>query len=306
MQGRGNFPFLVGGRTDSIVWKGAALKIGGKGRIRERFYVLGHPHFPVYFLDGETPVLFDAGITALGRRYEADLKPLLGGRTPEYLFLTHSHFDHVGAAAHFKRIWPKMKIACSARAVEILARPGVIRRIRDLNSIEIQKTQSLNGTTGHEDRYEPFEVDLVLSPGHKLQLEQGLSVKALYTPGHTWDFMSYWVAQKRLLVGSEAVGTDHGNGFIMSDFPADYDAFCRSLEYLSHLDVEILCQGHVLVLTDEDARTHLQRSLRQAVKVGSMIEEFLRAERGNIERTVSRLKAVEFDVRFFPNPSRPI
>jgi len=44
------------------------------GRVQDDFYVLGHTWMPSYLLDGERPVLFEAGLTCLGRIYEEAIR----------------------------------------------------------------------------------------------------------------------------------------------------------------------------------------------------------------------------------------
>jgi glyoxylase-like metal-dependent hydrolase (beta-lactamase superfamily II) len=109
------------------------MLITSSGKITDDFYVLGDPGVPVYLMDGDEPSLFDAGFTALAPLYERHIKKILGSRTPSYLFLTHSHFDHVGSASYFKKIWPGMKIAGSRRLQETLERPRALQLIRRLN-----------------------------------------------------------------------------------------------------------------------------------------------------------------------------
>ena len=85
------------------------MRVTKKGKIVDDFYVMGHANVPVYLLDGPKPALFDAGFMALAKCYEQDIKKILGSRSPAYLFLTHSHFDHVGAAGYLKKVWPDLR-----------------------------------------------------------------------------------------------------------------------------------------------------------------------------------------------------
>ena len=109
------------------------MRIEWTGKIANGFYVLGHSAVPIFLLDGSTPVLFDAGFTGLSHVYEREIKNILGARSPAFLFLTHSHWDHVGAASYLKQVWPQMKIAASVKFSEILARTGAIAQIKLLN-----------------------------------------------------------------------------------------------------------------------------------------------------------------------------
>ena len=120
------------------------MRLDQAGKIINDFYVMGDPAMPVYLLDGPAPVLFDAGITALCRLYEEDIVKVLGNRGPAYPFRTHSHFDHIGAAAYIKTIYPKMRIASSALIQPIFGRPKAIQLIRSLNQEAARLMESLN------------------------------------------------------------------------------------------------------------------------------------------------------------------
>ena len=274
------------------------------GKIRDDFYVIGASNTPVYLLDGPVPVLFDAGITALAYLYERDIRKVLGDRTPGYLFLTHSHFDHVGSAGYFKALWPDMKIVGSKKAGDILVRPGAIEVIINLNEDalnQVLKIYDLSEEIGtRREPFEPFELDMIISSGDVVALGNGVRLHALETPGHTRDFMSYWIPEKKILVASEAAGYDDGSGYIFSEFLVDYDLYLASLDSLSIFDADVLCPGHRVVLTGIDAKNHIKRSREHSERYLEMVEGFLRDEKGNIEKTVQRVKRVEWDEKPWP------
>lgn len=270
------------------------------GKIIDGFYVMGDPVMPVYLLDGPTPVLFDAGLTSLCRLYEEDIVKVLGNRSPAYLFLTHSHFDHIGAAAYLKTVYPKMRITGSARTQEILGRPKAIHLIRSLNQEAAQLMESLNRASIYKGPFDPFDLDLKLNGDRTIELDPDCHVEIIKTPGHTWDFISYWVPEKKILVASEAVGCNDGSGYIYTEFLVDYDIYLASLKRLARLDAQVLCQGHGLVFTGKDAEEHVSHSIEQAANYLVMVEEFLQKERGDIDRTVARVKAAEWDSKPWP------
>jgi len=279
------------------------MRIKRTGKIADDFYALGNQAVPVYLLDGEMPVLFEAGFTSLALLYEKEIKEILGNRSPYYLFLSHSHFDHIGAAHYLKNVWPEMKIAGSNRIGEVLARPNALELIIKLNKEAIQVAQSWGVTSIYEKSFSPFDLDLTVSSGQVIDLGENSSVKVIHTPGHTWDFMSYWLPEMKILVASEAVGCDDGHGNIVTEFLVDYDQYRKSLEKLTKLDVEVLCPGHKIILTDPDSKDYMRRSLTQAADYVSMVEGFLRFEQGNIKRVVSRVKAWQWDPK--PLPKQP-
>jgi glyoxylase-like metal-dependent hydrolase (beta-lactamase superfamily II) len=270
------------------------------GKIIDDFYVMGDPAMPVYLLDGPAPVLFDAGLTSLCRLYEEDIIKVLGNRSPAYLFLTHSHFDHIGAAAYLKTVYPKMQIAGSARTQEILGRPKAIHLIRSLNQEAAQLMESLNRASIYKGPFEPFDLDLIIKSDRTIELDPDCRVEVIKSPGHTWDFISYWVPEKKILVASEAVGCNDGSGYIYTEFLVDYDIYLASLKRLARLDAQVLCQGHRLVFTGKDAEEHVSHSIEQAANYLVTVEEFLQKEQCDIDRTVARVKAAEWDSKPWP------
>ncbi|MBW2283712.1 MAG: MBL fold metallo-hydrolase [Deltaproteobacteria bacterium] len=197
------------------------MRFDKTGSVTDDLYVLGNSGNPVYLLDGPKPVLFDSGFTALAPWYEKDIRKILDGRSPAYLLITHSHFDHVGSAAYLKRLWPEMKIAASAETGQVLARPRALKLIRALNEKAGRMLTTWGVKQPFEGPFEPFELDQVLSSGQRLDVGGDLEIEAISTPGHTRDFMSYWVPGKRILVASEAAGCDDGAGRVWAEFLTD-------------------------------------------------------------------------------------
>ena len=273
------------------------------GKICDGFYAVGSPTTPVYLLDGPEPVLFDGGFTALANIYEAGIKEILGNRKPVYLFLTHSHFDHIGAVSHFKDIWPELLIGGSAQCGKVLERPGAIQLIRDLNIEATADLKKMGVKSIHKKPFQVFDIDFIIKPEQKIGLSSNLTIEAYNTPGHTWDFMSYWIPEKKILIASEAVGCYESDGYIQPEFLIDFDVYLDSLKKLEKLGARILCAGHRAVFTDADAEEHIRSSLEAADNYLNMVEKFLIQENGDIERTVTRVKAVEWDER--PLPKQP-
>jgi glyoxylase-like metal-dependent hydrolase (beta-lactamase superfamily II) len=273
------------------------------GEIGDGFYVIGSAAIPVYLLDGPVPVLFDAGMTAAAFLYEEGIKEILGERKPEFLFLSHSHFDHVGSVSHFKEVWPDLKIVGSARCNEILLKPTAVQLMRDLNFEGLKTFKKMGIANINEKEFDTFGLDILVQPDQVIELAPGLSVVVLNTPGHTWDFMSYWLPEKEILVASEAVATYENRGYLQPEFLVDFDAYIDSLNRLKKLGATILCLGHHAVFTDEDAVAHISHSVKAANDYLSMTEVFLAQEKGDIEQAVLRVKAQEWDNR--PWPKQP-
>ncbi|OQY50312.1 MAG: hypothetical protein B6230_06470 [Desulfobacteraceae bacterium 4572_89] len=273
------------------------------GKICDDFYVIGSAAIPVYLLDGPVPVLFDAGVTPGAFIYEAGIKEILGEREPEFLFLTHSHFDHIGSVSHFKAVWPDLKIGGSVRCSEILEKPRAVQLMWDLNSEGKKNIKKMGLSPINENGFESFELDILVQPDQTIELAPEFRVVALNTPGHTWDFMSYWIPEKKILIASESVATYENKGYLQPEFLVDFDAYIDSLNRLAKLGATILCPGHYSVFTDEDALAHFPGSAKAANDYLSMTEAFLARAKGDIEQAVLWVKAEEWDNR--PWPKQP-
>ncbi len=267
------------------------------------FHVLGWAQVPSYLLDAPRPALFDAGLACLGRSYARDARVVLAGREPAYLFLTHVHFDHCGAAAMLKQTFPGLTIAASAKAASILARPNALALMARLNQEGRARFETHRPELIGPEAFEPFAVDLVLSDGQEIDLGGGTTLQVLSTPGHTWDFLSYWIPERGVLVASEAVGcTDH-TGYIVTEFLVDFETYLASVHRLLQLPAQVLCQGHTEVFTGPDVRPRLERTLDAALEFRAWVERLLDEENGDEERVALRVKAGEYDRR--PQPKQP-
>ena len=264
------------------------------GEIVDGVYMLGHRAVPIFLVDGVRPALFDAGMAFLGPEYARQIRQVLGDRQPAWCFLTHSHFDHCGAVAYLKTQFPKMQVVCSQKAANIFDRPNAISLIFDLNQFAAGMAVDFGVDPG-DTAFEPFRVDATAGEGDCFQISPDLTVLAMETPGHTWDFLSYFIPQRKLLVASEALGTPDETGYIVTDCLVDYDVHYQSMQRLSKLDIETLCLGHIYSCTGSDARRHVAESLAQSRRFRDMVERFLEGENGDIPAVMKQVKAVEWD-----------
>jgi glyoxylase-like metal-dependent hydrolase (beta-lactamase superfamily II) len=273
------------------------------GRVQDNFYVLGHAWMPTYLLDGEQPVLFESGLTCLGRIYEEAIRSVLGDRQPEFLFLTHVHYEHCGATSYLKEVFPSLQVGASPQAAQIITRPNAQRLMRTLNQNAASLVTGVNKNKLLREPFKPFDIDVMLTDGQVIKLEEGLSVQVFATPGHTRDLLSYYIPEKRILVATEAVGCADSTGHIVTEFLVDYERYLASLKRLSALDVAVLCQGHHFVFIGEAVKRFFARSIESAKRFKTRVEELLQAEGGSVESVVAQIKAEEHDS--IPQPRQP-
>ncbi|MCP4155185.1 MAG: MBL fold metallo-hydrolase, partial [bacterium] len=104
--------------------------------ISENVIVLYDDIFPLYIVTGEKNFLIDSGVTAKAglfyERINSVLSELGGSGKIDTLLLTHSHWDHAGAASWLQKKYG-FDIYGSHRTVELLGKQKVVDFINRLN-----------------------------------------------------------------------------------------------------------------------------------------------------------------------------
>ncbi len=275
------------------------------GKLSADFFAIGSPEFPSYLLQGRGPVLFESGMTFLGPGYLRDLKVHLGENVrPEYLLLTHSHYDHAGSAPFLKRSIPGLKVGAGKLAAEIFRRPNAIRLIQDLSRGMEEKFQA--ELAGADVRFRGLELDLLLQDGDEAVPEDGAKIQVIATPGHTRDTVSYYLPGFRALIAGEAVGSLDRKRSVRPNFLSSYRDYISSLEKLRLLPVEIVFLGHHFTLTGADAEEMAARSIDTARLFKERIEEALYLSHGDREAAARRIFQKDYiEDRLISQDQRP-
>ncbi|MCX6674288.1 MAG: DUF6009 family protein [Methanothrix sp.] len=176
------------------------------------------PRFVYAFLIyGEKICLIDSGVAGSEKIILDYLNAT--GRSPEEistLILTHSHPDHIGAAAAMKRISGCVVAAHAAEKAWI-------------EDVDLQaKERPVPGF--HTLVGGSVQVERTLQDGDVLHLEGGLALQVLHTPGHSPGSISLWLAEDGALFSADAVP-------IAGDMPIyqDIRASVRSIERLAFI-----------------------------------------------------------------------
>ena len=274
------------------------MKLQAKGQVHERITAIPNSWYPTYLVRGDRKnLMIDAGINLLGPRY-LDLIRDTFGETGllQYLFLTHSHYDHVGAAPYLKRHIAGLKIGAHERVAELLQKPSVLDMMNRLsaNHVELLKYN----TAGDDLTLHPFAIDISLKDGDAFDLG-GLTCLVYETPGHTKDSLTFYIPEIKALFPSEAVGVLQGEtgSEMQVEFLSSYRDYIDSLKLMISLKPEIICLAHGWVLTHNDAKEFLEFSLAETSRYRELIESYLAAADGNIEKAASEMGHNEYDVK---------
>lgn len=267
-----------------------------KGQISDQITAVPNSWYPVFIVRGaRKSMMIDAGVNLLGSRYFEALGEALGNPgLLDYLFLTHSHYDHIGAAAYLKRRIPHLLIGAHERLGDLLCKPSVLTMMNRLSDNHVQLLKY--NKTAEDLTLEGFEIDINLKQGDAFNLG-GLTCQVYETPGHTRDSLSFYFPEIKTLFPGEACGVLQGEtgSAVQVEFLSSYDDYTGSLTSLIELNPERICLGHGWVLTGLDATDYLKRSLDETFLYRALIEDYLDAAGGDAEKAIGTMAHDEYD-----------
>lgn len=189
-----------------------------------------------YLLVDEKKALIDVGGDPefIFRAVKKHVEP----RDLDYVFLTHSHYDHASAAGFFK---------------------GIAEIAIHEDEIKLMRMQSFASIFGF--RFKLFEPDIILKGGEKFELGE-TTLEVIHTPGHSPGSICLYEPKKKWIFSGDTVFA-YGS-FGRYDLPGgDPEKLIESIEKLSKLDVENLYPGHEDVV-EGNAKESILESLRIA------------------------------------------
>lgn len=209
--------------------------------LADGFAYAQHPNFYVLHSRGGT-IMVDSG-SVPGDLDRAEAQLALWGISldkVDYLFLTHSHYDHIGNAA-----------AIRERGAFVIAGPG------DAEGIENSDARTIPYAAGF--RLPACKVDRVVEDGDTIDA-CGFRFEVIHAPGHTNGCVIYklehagrtiWLAGDVLFCGNTyyqpELGWQGGEEF-------DKPTYIRTLKRLATLHVDCILSGHHIPYLREGSR----------------------------------------------------
>jgi glyoxylase-like metal-dependent hydrolase (beta-lactamase superfamily II) len=282
------------------------MRLRAEGRIHEHITAIASVAYPGYIVQGDrTNLMIDAGLNLLGPRYLAALSELFGNAERlDYLLLSHSHYDHLGAACYLKRHLPSLQVGGDERLAGLLQKPSVLEMMNRLSGSHVDLLKSCS--CDEDLSLQPFSIDMALKEGDELDVG-GLTCRVYEVPGHTRDSLAFYFPEIGALFPGDACGVKEGEAAnsLRVEFLASYQDYLDSLERMIALKPAVLCLGHGWTLTGEDAADFLERSLVETARHRELIERYLDAADGDAERATREFGRDEYDIKGGIRQKRP-
>lgn len=212
-----------------------------------------HPGDSAFLIDdGVNAVLYDSGFGFTADTVAENIKKVLGKRRLDYIFLTHSHYDHALGSAYILDHYPSCTVVAGKYAAEIFKRDGAKAVMRELDSRLAQQC----GIAEYEFKGDNLRVDIAVSDGDRIQVG-GMTFTAVELPGHTKCSVAYYLEDEGLLLSTETPGIFDGEKSILPSFLVGYGMTQASIKKLKRMDVKRILMPHVGLLDGEQTAYYL-------------------------------------------------
>lgn len=202
--------------------------------------------------DGRTAILYDTGFGFTGFSVAENIKRELGDRKLDYIFLTHSHYDHALGSAYILRYYPEATVVAGRYAAEVFARDGAKRKMKELDNSFARDC----GFPEYEFLGDELRVDVAVTDGEVVHAGT-MDFEILEMPGHTNCSIAFYCRSKKLLLSSETMGVYVGTEKILPVFLVSCRRGMESIDKVLGYDIEYVLAPHYGLLDKKESRFYL-------------------------------------------------
>lgn len=228
--------------------------------------------------DGKTAILYDSGFGFTGYKVAENIKKILGKRPLDYIFLTHSHYDHAFGSAYVSDIYKDAKIVAGEYAAKIFQKDSAKRVMRELD----RKFADTCGVGEYPDRADNLRVDIPVADGDMVSAGD-MEFTVIHLPGHTRCSVGYYCSSKKLLLACETIGVYGGDDIVVPSYLVGYNMTLESIDKVKALDIDYVLTPHYGILDKEQTKVYLEAGERNARDVAEKISGMLTSGKSDKE-----------------------
>jgi len=207
--------------------------------------------------DGKTAILYDTGFGFTGEGIAGKIRAALGNRQLDYIFLTHSHYDHVLGAPHILKRYPDAKVVAGEYVKTIFAKASAREKMRELD----RKFAHTCGIEAYDDLVDTLRVDIAVKDGDVITCGD-MQFTVVELPGHTKCSVGFYLEDEELLLSTETLGVYFGNDTYMPSYLVGYQMTMDSFEKAKKLNISRILAPHYGLIEGDEAKRFLDNSQR--------------------------------------------
>jgi glyoxylase-like metal-dependent hydrolase (beta-lactamase superfamily II) len=220
-------------------------------KITEHIYGLGLGIFPMHLFLGEIGMLVEGGtgptsgivIDQLNRLKELGIDP----KKIKYLFLTHSHFDHVGSISSIRDYIHNITVVANSNVQKAFERKNFFVHLGSTNKMISNVINEWYGTCEISPfiNKEAFHVDRFVSEGDVINLGNGVELTVHMTPGHSECHSCLHEKKEGTVVLADGTGYySHIQKFNWPNYFTSLQDYCESILKIIPIDAKRYILSH--------------------------------------------------------------
>ncbi|NVM16151.1 MAG: MBL fold metallo-hydrolase [Candidatus Lokiarchaeota archaeon] len=196
----------------------------------------------------------------------------------KHCLITHGHIDHFGACHELKKYNPDIKFYAHEQ---------------DANKIEQKSPNQSINQFFPDYKYEPVKLARRIKADNEILKIGQLEFKCFHIPGHTPGSVAYLLeaGNKRLLFAGDlpgiAININDGN----------LDDYLKSMQKLSAIDIDILCEGHENIIKPAEK---INKFIKSYMKFNENLNHLVLENPYDV-KTLMDLTLITYEQEFFEN-----
>ncbi|WP_097026856.1 MBL fold metallo-hydrolase [Clostridium peptidivorans] len=220
-------------------------------------------------LGEDKTALIDCGMAYCASNLIRNIQQVLeDGRKLEYILLSHSHYDHIGAVPYLRKVWPDVKVLAAEYAQNVLTKESALKTIRELGNGAAAlygESQLLN----YDDNL--MKVDEKISDGDLIDLG-GTTITVLETLGHTKCSLSFLV-NNQVIFPSETSGVMSKSGKLYSSFIISYKETIDSIKKCQKTNAKYIVSPHLGFVSESETPIYWEKCMEAANRTRNFVLE---------------------------------
>lgn len=214
----------------------------------------------LFFNDGHS-YLYDTGMAYCYPDLLLNIEKVLGDRKLEYVIVSHSHYDHIGALPYVLEKYPEAIVCGAKKCKEVFDSEGAKKTMAELGKVAMK-----NNNIQIELSNTNFRIDKVVSDGDMIG-----NIKVIETKGHTDCSLSYYVTDDKFLFASESTGVLVTEDFIATSILKSYQECIESATKLKEIDADYIYSPHYGIIPKSLNKTYFDMYIKQSSEVREFI-----------------------------------